>query len=160
MRLSQFEMENGQEILDILNNTQYCHIAMTDNAQPYIVTMFYAYLPEYKRIYVHGAKEGRKANVFEKGGTTVCVQIIDDIQIIPDESPCDYFSAYRSIVCDGIVRPAIDEEKKVALDLIAKKYSGLESFSFSQEALDSVSCWGIELLTVVGKKIPKCPQHD
>jgi nitroimidazol reductase NimA-like FMN-containing flavoprotein (pyridoxamine 5'-phosphate oxidase superfamily) len=154
MRLAQFEIHDGQEILDMLNKSKYCHIAMLDGNVPYIVAMFYAYEPAEKRIYIHGATEGRKFDILSRGGQ-VCLQIVEYGQVYPADKPCDYFGLYTSIVCDGLIRQLSEEEKKHALDLITLKYSGIESFPYSDEALASVSCWCIELLSVSGKKLPE-----
>lgn len=156
LRLQQFEILEGEIILDILEHSQYCHIATVDDeGMPYILTMFYGYWKEDQRIYIHGAKEGRKAEIFSKEATHACVQVLDHVQMVPDESPCDYFCGYRSVVIDALVRPTCCEEEHLrALDLITKKYAGIENYNFSKEMLEQTATWCIEFLRITGKEMP------
>ncbi|MGI6361754.1 MAG: pyridoxamine 5'-phosphate oxidase family protein [Bacillota bacterium] len=156
MRLGQFEMYDGQEILEMLQTAPYCHIAIEDENSPYLVTMFFGYWEEEKRIYLHGAMEGRKVDLFNRESSKVCVQIVDSVEVVPDDNICDYFGVYRSLIIEGLLRPTCSpEEQKRALDLIVKKYADKDAPSYPEEVLSQTSTWCIEVLSVSGKKFPK-----
>lgn len=88
-----------------------------DEGYPYIVPLNYYY--ENSKVYFHCAKTGHKINTIKKN-SNVSFCVVSKETILPEA----YATSFRSVIVFGKVRIIEDDEqKRVAIRRIAKKYA-------------------------------------
>lgn len=120
-----------------------------DNGYPYAVPVNYVF--DAGKIYFHSATSGYKIDLIEKNDK-VSFCVIDQNQIVPEELT----TYFRSVIVFGRAKIIRDEqEKRRALELLAKKYSpGYEEKSrlSIQKNWNTVCIVGIEIDHMTGKE--------
>jgi len=148
MRRKEKQIQDQAVIEKILLDAPYCHIAMIDRRKAYLVTMNYAYKDG--SIYLHGAREGRKANIWSNGAD-VTIQIVTSVELILN--PGDPFPecAFYSIFAEGrIKRLRNDTQRREGLDILIDKYGGSKDYSADW---DRVEVWRIDIVgEIIGKQ--------
>ena len=75
-------------------------------------------------LYLHSAREGRKAAAFRRGGA-VAFEMDCGHQLMTAEQACSYSCAYRSIMGSGTIRELTEpQEKYEALNAIMRHMTG------------------------------------
>ncbi len=107
-------------------------------------------------LYVHSAKEGRKAALFSRGAH-VAIEMDIDLGTIEGESACAYSRAYRSIMGTGYIEPVDDlAEKHRALALIMEHLAPDARAEFSPASLERTGVFRIAVREFTGKEhLPK-----
>jgi nitroimidazol reductase NimA-like FMN-containing flavoprotein (pyridoxamine 5'-phosphate oxidase superfamily) len=87
---------------------------------------------------MHCAKEGHKLNLI-KANSSVCVEIETDVELISGgHIPCNYGSAFSSVVARGTINiPVSSEEKIHGLKLLMKHQTG-KDFDINEQMADTV----------------------
>lgn len=101
-----------------------------DDGYPYAVPLSYVY---YKgKLYFHSARSGHKLDAIRNcPKASFCV--IDQDQIVPQE----YTTYFRSVIAFGTIRVLEDEEeKRAAIEALAKKYAPADSAENRSVAID------------------------
>ena len=150
MRRHEKEIRNSKEISLILSGASICRIAMVEGVHPYVVPVNFAF--EDNELYFHSAKTGKKIDILKKN-PHVCFEVDEPGGLVENESACLWGMRYKSVI--GFGRAYFLEsgnEKKKALDILMKKYSGRDAFSYSDEALDKVFVIGITIERMSGKR--------
>lgn len=154
LRRPEKEIKDKKEIETILRETEIGRLATSNDNQPYVVPLTYAYHDG--KIIIHGAKKGKKMDNISTN-PRVCFQA-DQSQIIPSDSPCDYTYRYRSVIADGTARTIRDPaERARALRLLVEKYapeSGERITTELIDAYDDMAVIEITIDTMVGKRSP------
>lgn len=120
MRKKNQEITDPQMIEHILATSQVCRIAMVDNGLPYIVPCNYGYRD--RCIYIHSAPEGRKIEVLGQN-STVCFEITEKSEIVPNQLACKWAAAYRSVIGYALAEIITDDtEKRKGLEIIMSHY--------------------------------------
>ncbi len=103
---------------------------MGDDGYPYGVPLSYVLAGD--KIYFHCAKEGHKIDAIARNKkASFCVIAADEV--IPEE----YTTAYQSVIVFGQIRILTDdEEKRVAIEKLAVRYSPDESAKSREEEID------------------------
>lgn len=122
------EVPDLAAVLDVLARGEVARLAMVDaDGGPYVVPVSYAALPpgggEPLRLFVHGAREGRKIEALRRD-PRVCVEVTVDAVAVPAVRACDVTVRYRSVIAFG--RAAFLEEREPrarALAAIAARYA-------------------------------------
>lgn len=129
MRLIKRQVTDADAIKDIVDSAQVLHVGAMDGDGMFVVPVNYGYRWHKERdgaeglsLYLHSAREGRKAEAFfagGKGGVRVAIELEEDRGNITGTFACAYSRSYRSIMGSGIVF-AVDDpsEKEQALRLI------------------------------------------
>jgi nitroimidazol reductase NimA-like FMN-containing flavoprotein (pyridoxamine 5'-phosphate oxidase superfamily) len=151
MRQKEKEITNIPEIEAIIQKAEVCRLGLAVDNTPYIVPVFFGY--ENNCLYIHCAKEGRKLDMIRQNNT-VCFEMEVDTKITRrDKTACQWSSAYRSVIGYGkafiLENP---EEKKQALDVIMRHYSGKTSFEYKKKAVEEVAIIKIVVDHMSGKK--------
>ena len=108
------EINDEKIIQDILNNGKYTTIALSNNKQPYIVTLSYGYDPENKCLYFHCSNKGYKLDII-KNNPNACATIIEDHGYVIND--CSH--KYRSLIIWGNLHKIEDiNEKEHAFDVM------------------------------------------
>ena len=141
MRRADRQITDMEGILAIAESAKFLHLAMFDGNFPYIVPLHFGY--EYAdgalTFYMHGAKEGHKLDLI-KACPNACVELeCDVVPISGGEVPCNYGSAFASIIARGQVCLVEDEQEKMhALNALMKHQTGRE-FPFAPQMVASVA---------------------
>lgn len=150
MRRNEKEIRDSEEIKQILSRASVCRIAMTEGVHPYIVPMNFAF--ENNDLYFHSATTGKKIDILKKN-PQVCFEVDVPGDLVKNAVACLWGMKFKSVI--GFGRAYFIEsknEKKQALDILMKKYSGQDSCSYSDEALDKVLIIGIKIDNISGKR--------
>lgn len=149
MRRNDKEIKDIKEIEEIIEKASYCHLALADGDEPYIVSMNYGYKD--KTLYLHAAAEGRKIELIKKNNK-VCFEMVVDVETIRGDKSCGWSMKYRSVVGTG--RAYIlngDKAKTDGLKILTGHYSHNE-FSVPKETLDKTAVIRIDVESLTGKK--------
>lgn len=150
MRRSEKEICDPQEIDAILQRAPVCRIALAAGNSPYVVPVNFAATSTH--LYFHSATAGRKIDML-RNNPCVCFEVDLPGEVVQGKTACAWGMAYKSVIGFGrahFLESA--EEKKKALDLLMKKYSGREAFVYPDEALDKVCVVGVNMEKVSGKR--------
>lgn len=138
------------ETFEILKKCTYGVLSTVDTEnQPYGVPLSYALSEDLKSIYFHCAQVGHKLDNLS-ANDKACFTVIGDTKVLPAEFSTDYESA----VVFGNTRLLEDEEKRVALMEIVKKYSPDfigEGNEYIARAADHTTVFKLEIGHVTGK---------
>lgn len=152
MRRSDKEIKDIDIIEYVLKEAQVCRIALCDYDQPYIVPMNFGFKDN--DLYLHSVLEGRKIDILNKNNN-VCLEVDIKAEIVSSDNTCDWGMKYYSVIVSGKAHFLEDiTEKKKALDIIMRKYSGnnAKSFEYSQSALDKIVVIKVKITEITGKK--------
>lgn len=150
MRRKDKEINDMEEIENIIKKAQVCRLGLSDNNSPYIVPMNYGYKDN--TLYIHSAKEGKKINIITRN-PEVCFEIDIENVLIKDDMPCEWGMNFKSVIGMGTAEFIGDsEKKKEALNIIMSKYSEMDSYEFTDKALNSVSVIKVIINEMTGKK--------
>lgn len=150
MRRKDREITNQAEIEAILKKAFVCHLGLADGDQPYVVPMNYGY--EDGHIYLHGADEGRKIDILKKNDKVCFEMELFQSEIIKGgDQPCDWGTAFRSVIGFGTARLLETAEDKIkALNVILKAHDD-RSFTFPEEMLKMTAVIDITIREMTGK---------
>lgn len=149
MRRKDKEIEDTREIESIINRSDVCRIALSENNSPYIVPVCFGYRDNC--LYFHSAAGGKKIDIIKKNNR-VCFEF--DIQegLIKSQNPCDWDVKYCSVIGSG--RAFIIEEfegKTKALNIIVGHYSS-DTFEYQKNSVDNATVIKVEIENLTGKK--------
>ena len=134
-------------------------IGTLDEEGVYIVPVNYGYeweeAPGEKpvlKLYIHSAKEGRKADAFARR-REVSFELDKEVGVIRGDYSCSYSFAFQSIMGQGNIRKLSDlEEKKRGLTLLMEHMEPGCSISFTDEMLAAADVYCIEASWYTGKE--------
>lgn len=164
MRLIKRQITDADAIKDIVDSAQVLHIGAVDSDGMFIVPVNYGYRwhkepdgTESLSLYLHSAREGRKAEAFfagDGGGVRVAIELEEDRGNITGAFACAYSRSYRSIMGSGTVFSVEDPaEKEHALRLImAHAAPDMPSPVFMPDALARVAIFRIDVDTLSAKE--------
>ena len=152
------EVTDINDILQIINETKILHLGLSDEGWPYVVPMNYGYDVREEDgtlhvcLYLHGAKEGRKAAAFA-ADPCVAVEMDYNHEVITGDYTCAYSYAYRSIMGNGTITEVTDPEaKKKGLGKIMAHIAPEAKIAFLPEIVERVAVWRIDIDTFTGKE--------
>jgi nitroimidazol reductase NimA-like FMN-containing flavoprotein (pyridoxamine 5'-phosphate oxidase superfamily) len=150
MRRKDKEITDIRQIEDILRKGRFCHIAMANEDEPYLITINYGYNDNC--IYFHSAPDGQKLEMIRKNPKVCFMIYVDDI-LVEGENPCnDCTMKYRSIIGYGKARILKDiAEKNEGLNILMEHYSKNGPFKFSDKNLEETTVIKIEIEEISGK---------
>jgi hypothetical protein len=149
MRRSDKEIKDPREINALLHAAPVCRIAMASGGHPYMVPVNFAV--DGGHLYFHSAKSGKKIDML-RDNASVCFEVDMPGDLVRGEKACSWGMKYKSVIGFGQAY-FIEEagEKRKALDILMKKYSGRDSFEYD-DALDKVCVIGVKIETLSGKR--------
>lgn len=156
MTRREHQITDRGEILDILDRSMIVHLGMVDGDEPYVVPMNYGYTMEEDgtlALYIHGAVKGRKLDVM-RANPKVFFEMECDVQPFEGDLPCQYGTAYKSLMGRGrAVILETPEEKMAALAKFMKTQTG-KDFQFNERLVSIVSVVRIDVLEYTAKFRP------
>lgn len=149
MRRKDREIEDKSIINSILDKAQIIRIALCYENMPYVVPMSFGY--EDDTIFLHCAKEGKKLDIIRKNNN-ICFEVEGDIELKDSDVPCNWGVKYQSVIGYGKAFFAEDiENKRLALNVIMKKYSGSSNHSFPDTVVENTQIIKINIDRIKGK---------
>ena len=138
MRRKDREVTKKDDILRIIRDSKYLHLALNDEEFPYIVSMHYGFIDSDSYVfYMHSAKEGHKIDLIKRN-RNAAITLECNVCLQESKNACSYTSSFSSIFAKGTVSLVeSDEEKKMALELIMENQSG-KHFEITDSMCDSV----------------------
>ena len=150
MRLSEKEISDPRTIDAILNGALVCRIALAAGNTPYVVPVNFAV--EDGVLYFHSAVSGRKIDMLRQNAS-VCFEVDLPGDMIAGETACSWSMKFQSVIGFGQARFIEKSHEKIkALDILMKKYAGVDSFCYAHTALDKVCVIGVKIETLSGKQ--------
>lgn len=147
MRRTDREVTEQKKINEIVSNCYCCRIGFCEEGEVYIVPLNFGYEEKEGKytFYFHSAREGRKINMIRKQNS-VGFEMDGNYQLKESETPCNYSAFYQSVIGTGKISFVNDTKaKKRALRLIMKHTTGKEDWDFSDEMLDCVCVFQLEV---------------
>lgn len=161
MRLNKRKIEDREIIREILEECDVVRLGIHDEEGMFIVPVNFGYDFSIHgdimsiTIYIHGAKEGRKAEAFLLN-PEIAVEMDCRHGIITGDYSCGYSFSYRSIMGNGQVRRVDDEEEKCyALSRIMKHMAADAEIKFSPEVLERTAVFRIDIEYFTAKERKK-----
>ena len=126
MRRKEREITDFEEMIKILDESNFLTLAMINGNEPYSVPVNFGYKLDGNReriqIFVHGATEGTKLSCINNC-PRVSFSAVSYSEIGTDKAPCGWTDFYRSVCGKGNASILEDaDEKKEGLICILKKY--------------------------------------
>ena len=152
MRRAEKEVKDLEQLEEILRDCNTVRIGTQDAEGMFIVPVNYGYdLTEGQlTLYLHSAREGRKAAAFRRGGA-VAFEMDCGHQLMTAEQACSYSCAYRSIMGSGTIRELTDlEKKRTALNAIMVHMTGRE-WELPAEQVDRTAVFALRAAEWTGK---------
>jgi nitroimidazol reductase NimA-like FMN-containing flavoprotein (pyridoxamine 5'-phosphate oxidase superfamily) len=142
----------GREVLEkVLHKAPICHLAMSDNDQPYVIPLNFGY--EDNALYFHCAQEGKKLDILGRNNR-ICFEVDIDHELVKGENACEWGMKGRSVVGIGRARLINDAVgKRQALDIIMKHYGAPEPFSYKEKGFEKALIIKVEIESMTGKKL-------
>lgn len=159
MRRKNREVTDIHEILGIIEKSEVCRVAFSDDNMPYIVPMNFGYTYENKKLtlYFHSAFEGKKIDLLRKN-PNVCFEFDCYHNLITGERACNYTAEFESVIGFGTIKELTDsKEKEKGLLALMWTYDKDRAFDFTQKELDSVNVLKLEVSEFTGKRYRKNP---
>ena len=145
MRRNDREITDPALILDIINECKVCRIGLADGDMPYVVPLNFGYTFEQGTgaltLFLHGAKEGKKADIIQKNNRA-CFEMDTGGVLIPHDRACANSFAYKSIIGFGrIILLENDDEKTAGLEQLMRHQTGKTSFHFEKAMLNKTAVY-------------------
>ncbi|NLK02523.1 MAG: pyridoxamine 5'-phosphate oxidase family protein [Clostridiaceae bacterium] len=146
MRRQDREVTEISDILSIVDRAKVLHLGLLAAEYPYIVPLHYGYelVDGTLVFFMHSAEEGYKLDLI-RNNSNVCVELECDIELISGgDNPCQYGSAFASVLGWGSAEIVSDEEEKIkGLRLLMKNQTGRDF------EIDSKTTSSVEVIKVV-----------
>lgn len=158
MRLHKRELHDPEIIKDILEECDVVRVGTQDEEGMFIIPVNYGYDLSVSgekmqlALFIHGAGEGRKADAFA-ANPDVAVEMDCRHGIITGDYTCSYSYSYRSIMGNGTVRRAEDEQEKIhGLTKIMEHMAPGAEISFSSAMLERTEVFLIHIERFTAKE--------
>ena len=157
MRRKDREVLDETKIDEFIKNCDCCRIGFYDkeNDEVYIVPLNFGYsnIDNKKVFYFHGAKEGRKIDLISKTNK-VSFEMDSNHELISGKMACNYSERFQSIMGTGLISFVEEKvEKAMALNEIMFQNMGKKDWEFSEEMLNRVAVFKIEVTSL------SCKEH-
>ena len=158
MRLNKREIKDPDILRDIIESCDIVRLGLRDRDGMFIVPVNYGYDIETDgtglklTLYIHGAREGRKAEAFA-ADPSVALEMDCMDGIITGDYTCSYSCAYRSIMGNGTIRELTGEQEKIhALTRIMEHMAPGVRIEFRPEMLERTGVYRIDVKNFTGKE--------
>jgi hypothetical protein len=145
-------ISSKEEIVDVIQRCQWCHVAMADrDSQPYVIPMNFGFSEDV--IYIHGSQKGKKTDILRQY-PKVCINFSTDhlLRYQNEEVACSWSMKYRSVLCYGQAEFITDPDEKIkALNIIMHHYANRE-FRFGPPSIREVNVIRIKVERFEGRR--------
>ena len=161
MRLARREVSDASELRSIVERASVLHVGCTDAEGPFIVPMSFGFevseaegTPRWT-FWLHSAGEGRKAEAWASAGEVALELDVPAGVVAGGDYACSYTFAYESVMATGQISRVTDTGEKVhGLECLMGHMAPGSPVTFSDEAVERVSIWRIDVEHLTGKRRP------
>lgn len=160
MRREEREITDAARLNAVIEACDCCRLGFSDGDEVYIVPMNFAYDPDARVFYFHGAAEGRKIECIRKTGKAG-FELDTAHALARADAACSHSFFYASVIGTGRVSLVCDgEEKARALSLIMRHYTGREGWAFSGSMTKGVAVIRLDVEHMSGKEHRNAFERD
>ncbi len=138
MRRKEREVSGRENIEPILQKCKVCRIGMTADGRPYVVPMNFGYEWDENglTLYFHSGLKGKKIDAL-RADPRICFEMdSDDGLIRGGDVACRYSFAFSSVVGEGsVVFAQNNEQKRHGFDVIMRHQTGRDGWEYSDAHL-------------------------
>ncbi|MGF1584909.1 MAG: pyridoxamine 5'-phosphate oxidase family protein [Bacteroidales bacterium] len=141
-----------EEIEQIIVKCDACYLGMvSDDAVPYVIPMNFGYQDGI--LYLHAGPGGKKFEVLKKNNRACAAFSTDhELRGRHEGVACSYFMKYRSVLLHGRIEMIDDYDEKIrALNIMMKKYTGKDDFSYNAPAVNNVQTFRLVVERAEGR---------
>ncbi|MBR0411194.1 MAG: pyridoxamine 5'-phosphate oxidase family protein [Eubacterium sp.] len=140
MTRRELEVKDPVKILEILNKCKVTHIGLVDDGMPYIVPMNFGYTMEDGKLtlILHCAVKGYKLDVIARN-PVCCFEMECDVKPFEGRLPCQYGTAYASLMGRGTIEVVEEVQEKIDLMTIFMKSQCGRDFEFNERQMSIVT---------------------
>lgn len=163
MRKKSREVTDFDQMVSIIKSCDVCRLALNDERVPYILPLNFAVTVDGEQVtlWFHGASEGKKLDLIAKDPE--CSFEMDcSHKIVSDVSTMYCTMQYSSVIGQGTIRIATEEEKVAALQRINDNYHP-GGFPVNVKSIPNTTVLRLDVKSMTGKsnvgkiKIPALP---
>jgi len=150
MRREDKQIKDKTIIESVMKEAIVCRIGLSEDNIPYVIPMNFGFKDNY--LYLHSANKGKKIDILRKN-SRICFEVDIKHEIVKSEMSCNWSMKYYSVIGFGRAYLVNSfDEKRVALDIIAEKYSGKASLKYPDSEINKIEIIKVEIETMTGKK--------
>lgn len=143
----------------ILQDSEYCHLALSAADRPYAVPLNFGYVWDGSRLslYFHCAHEGEKLDVL-RANPRAAVSMVAEAEVYSKDVDiaCKYSSSFRSLVARGRVDVVEDKEEKIrGLELLMSHYAPGKHFEIGEAEAEKTTVLRFVAEEVTAKESPR-----
>ena len=157
MRRKDRELTDPADLLSVLEQADVCHLALSDNNVPYLVTMNFGVKQDKNLVlYFHSAHEGKKIDILKRNNR-VCFGADIDHEFFMSEggTSCGCSMRFRSVVGMGRVSFITERaEKYEALKAVMRHYTQETTPVFDEKMIDHTTILRLDVEQIAGKRRP------
>jgi uncharacterized protein len=157
LRREDRELSDPADILSVLEKADVCHLAMSDNNVPYLVTMNFGLKNDKNLVlYFHCAHEGKKIDILKRNNL-VCFGADIDHELFLSEkgTSCGCSMKFISVVGMGRCSIVIERAEKLeALEAIVRHYTQMTVPVFDEAKIDRTAILRLDVEQIAGKRRP------
>lgn len=153
MRRSDRELTDLCQLISLIGQSPYMHLALVDGDKPYVLPLNFGFEERAGslRFYFHGALEGRKAALIARN-PACSLSFVPRYELVAAATACGHTARYASVLVEGQVRLITDEaERRHALDLLMQQLGHAGPSVYQPQILDRTSVYCIETVHISGK---------
>lgn len=146
-------IQKTTEIEDIINQCDVCYVAMVDKDNyPYVLPFNFGY--ENNTIYLHSGPTGKKIEILKQNNNVaIAFSTAHELYGQHKDVACSYSMKSRSVIAFGKVFFIENTEEKIKImNLIMRKYTGRDNFSYSTPAITNVCVFKVIIEQMTGKE--------
>ncbi len=157
MRRSERRIDDIAEMIEILRDAEYGHLALVDGGRPYLVALNYGFTADGSRItlYFHCAPEGRKLDCIRKN-PAACFMVESGVRVVSaGPESCKWTAHYRSVVLEGTLELAESlPEKRAALSCLMKHFDAGHELKAPDKMMNMLTILKMNVEHISGKQNP------
>ena len=154
MRRKEREITDKNEILAILGRAEVLRIALNNGNYPYVLPVNFGFQEEDGRLvlFFHGSREGTKHEVIARD-PHVTFEVDGGHALLrpAGAESCTASYAYESVIGQGTIEPAAEEEKEALLAALLAHY-GIEAQTFNPVHLANTVVYKIRVESCTAKR--------
>ena len=154
MRRKDREITDFAEIKALLDKSKVLRIALNNGAFPYVIPVNFGYYcyDSQRTLFFHGATEGAKHAVIRNDNrVTFEVDCSHDLILPSGKEGCTASFAYESVIGQGYIEKASEEEKEHLLILRLQHY-GIDTCTFRPTTLQNTVVYKINVSSYTAKR--------
>ena len=150
MRHPTREITDPKEIEEIIGRAKYLYLGMAGDPAPYLVPLFYGYVPQ--KLYIHCARAGLKLDLISKN-PRVGFALCEEPEILRGETACGFTARSRSVVGDGTARIAVDDHERLAGLAAIMSHYGSDDRRYKPDSLERTCVLAVDIRKLRAKRV-------